>query len=199
MRAQYHFRDSAAGLRAWNVHRLVELSSALVRERVPLSSIRELDEAYWAGGENQRLTCREIVDHARLMLESDLAFPVILSSDGRVIRNRTTSEFTLTIFRTTGSLLRRQKLHASQVFHGLESIIGGHQHMILETHCQFQRKRVCVGDIPVHFNLGSAHRTLTADGNNLCLAWKNGAENSPFLRRAKPLPQVSSNLAPLHG
>jgi hypothetical protein len=85
MRAQYHFRNSPGGLRAWNVHRLVELSSALVRERVPLSSIRELDEAYWAGGENQKLTCREVVDHARLMLECDLAFPVILSSDGRVM------------------------------------------------------------------------------------------------------------------
>jgi hypothetical protein len=26
-----------------------------------------------------------VVDHARLMLDSDLAFPVILSSDGRVM------------------------------------------------------------------------------------------------------------------
>jgi hypothetical protein len=85
MRAQYHFRDSPAGLCAWSVHRLVGLSNGLVREPVLLSSIRELDESYWAGGINQRLTCREIVDHARLMLESDLAFPVILSSDGRVM------------------------------------------------------------------------------------------------------------------
>ncbi len=30
-------------------------------------------------------TCREVVDHARLMLDCDLAFPVILSSDGRVM------------------------------------------------------------------------------------------------------------------
>ena len=85
MRTQYHFRKSPAGLCAWNVHRLVELSRSLVPERVPLSSIRELDEPYWAGADSQKLTCREIVDHARLMLESDLAFPVILSSDGRVM------------------------------------------------------------------------------------------------------------------
>ena len=85
MRAQYHFRNSPGGLCAWNVHRLVELASDLVRESVPLTAIRELDEPYWTGGVNQRLTCREIVDHARLMLESDLAFPVILSSDGRVM------------------------------------------------------------------------------------------------------------------
>lgn len=31
------------------------------------------------------MTCREVVDHARLMLDCDLAFPIILSSDGRVM------------------------------------------------------------------------------------------------------------------
>ena len=85
MRAQYHFRNLPDGPCTWNVRRLVELSSMLPRERVPLSAIRELDEAYWAGGETQKLTCREIVDHARLMLECELAFPVILSSNGRVM------------------------------------------------------------------------------------------------------------------
>jgi hypothetical protein len=85
MRTQYHFRRSARGLCAWNVHRLVELTSNLVRERVPLAAIRELDEPYWANERVHPLTCREIVDHARLMLESDLAYPVILSQDGRVM------------------------------------------------------------------------------------------------------------------
>ncbi len=85
MRAQYHFRNSSEGVCAWSVHRLVELSSTLTRERVPLSAIRELDEPFWTGGENQKLTCREIANHARLMLESDLAFPIILSSDGRIM------------------------------------------------------------------------------------------------------------------
>jgi len=85
MRAQYHFRSSPHGLCAWDVGRLIQLSSALVRERVPLSAIRELDEPYWTGGPDQRLTCREVVEHARLMLECDLGFPVILSSDGRVM------------------------------------------------------------------------------------------------------------------
>jgi hypothetical protein len=31
------------------------------------------------------MTCREVVDHARLMQECDLAHPIILSSDGRVM------------------------------------------------------------------------------------------------------------------
>jgi hypothetical protein len=85
MRAQYHFRSSAEGLCAWDVRRLVQLSSALVRERVPLSAIAELDEPYWTGGPSPQMTCRQVVDHARLMLDCDLAFPVILSSDGRVM------------------------------------------------------------------------------------------------------------------
>lgn len=85
MRPQYHFRRSAKGLCAWNVRRLVELSRDLPRERVALSAIRELDEPYWCNEGIQTLTCRDIVDHARLMLESDLAFPIILSSDGRVM------------------------------------------------------------------------------------------------------------------
>jgi hypothetical protein len=85
MRAQYHFRESPSGLRAWNVRRLVELTRSLPRERVPLSAIRELDEPYWNGGSSGRMTCRAVADHARLMLDSDLAFPVILSSDGRVM------------------------------------------------------------------------------------------------------------------
>jgi hypothetical protein len=85
MRAQYHFRQSPQGLCAWNVHRLVELSSTLLRERVPVSSIRELDEPYWDGNPAKSITCRQIVDHARLIRDADLSFPVILSRDGRIM------------------------------------------------------------------------------------------------------------------
>lgn len=85
MRIQYHFRQSPRGLCAWDVHRLVELSRGLVRERVHLSDIRELDEPFWDGEGDHRMTCREVVGHARLMRECDLGFPVILSSDGRVM------------------------------------------------------------------------------------------------------------------
>jgi hypothetical protein len=85
MRPQYHFRRSTQGLCAWNIRRLVEKSRSFPRERVPLLAIRELDEPYWSNEGNQQLTCRNVVDHARLMLDSDLAFPVILSTDGRVM------------------------------------------------------------------------------------------------------------------
>lgn len=79
MRTQYHFRKSHNGLCAWNVRRLIEQSRGLVPERVPLSAIRELDESFWANARIQQLTCREIVGHTRLILDCDLAFPIILS------------------------------------------------------------------------------------------------------------------------
>ena len=85
MRTQYYFQRSAAGLCAWNVHRLIELSRGLIRERVPLSAIREIDEPHWAHERSEQLTCREIAEHTRLILDCDLAYPVILSSEGRVM------------------------------------------------------------------------------------------------------------------
>jgi hypothetical protein len=85
MRKQYHFRMSPQGLCAWDVDGLVKLAQNLPRERVPLSAIRELDEPYWSGEPGQQLTCRDVVAHARLILDCDFAYPVILSSDGRVM------------------------------------------------------------------------------------------------------------------
>jgi len=85
MRPQYHFRNSSQGLRSWNILRLVELSRGLVRVPVPLSAIRELDEPYWSSGREHPLTCREIADHAHLISECDLDFPIILSSESRVM------------------------------------------------------------------------------------------------------------------
>ena len=85
MRAQYHFRQSDKGLRAWSVSKLVLLSGDLPQERVALAEIRELDEPYWTTGHARGLTCREISEHAQLICDSDLDFPVILSNDGRVM------------------------------------------------------------------------------------------------------------------
>ena len=84
MRAQYHSRKTERGLLVWDVHRLIRVSKSLPRISVPLASIREIDETYWDDGE-QRLTCRQIVEHAQLMAEADTAYPIILSSDGRVM------------------------------------------------------------------------------------------------------------------
>ncbi|RBP45643.1 hypothetical protein DES53_10225 [Roseimicrobium gellanilyticum] len=87
MRKQYHLRSSLRGLLAWDVHRLIALTEtqALPHVSIPLSSIRELDECFWFQDENSPPTCRAIAEHAKLIAETDLAYPLILSSDGRVM------------------------------------------------------------------------------------------------------------------
>jgi len=85
MRKQYHFRKSLNGLYAWDVHRLVELSQELPVEVVSLSDIQEIDESYWFDGQDDCPTCRAIVDHFRLVKETDLRFPIILCSEGRLM------------------------------------------------------------------------------------------------------------------
>ena len=85
VRAQYHFRMSPEGFCAWDVRRLIELTRSFPALRVALTEIRELDGPYWAGEWDKPMTCRAVVDHARQMQEVDLAHPVILSSDGRVM------------------------------------------------------------------------------------------------------------------
>lgn len=85
MRKQYHFRPGPDGLRAWDVDRLVTLAVRLNRESIPLASIREIDEPFWSTGASHPPTCREIVEHTHFIAEADLSYPIILSSDGRVM------------------------------------------------------------------------------------------------------------------
>lgn len=83
MRKQYHSRLSDGRLLIWDVHRLVELAKVLPVKTVSLSSIRELDESFWFDGESP--TCREVAVHAKLIAETDLKYPIILSAEGRVM------------------------------------------------------------------------------------------------------------------
>ena len=85
MRKQYHFRPSPEGVLAWDVDRLVTLSADFPRISVPLAAIRELDEPFWFSGGANEATCRAITEHARLIEAVDLSFPIILSSDNRVM------------------------------------------------------------------------------------------------------------------
>lgn len=83
MRKQYYFRQSPRGLLAWDVDRLVQLSKTLPRKLIPVSDIRELDEAGF--GEDELPTWRALLAHMRLIEEADLSFPIILSSSGAVM------------------------------------------------------------------------------------------------------------------
>jgi hypothetical protein len=83
VRKQYYFRPSSRGLLAWDVDRLVRLSNKLPRKQIPLSAIRELDEAWF--GDDERATWRAMLEHMQLIDEADLSFPIILSSTGAVM------------------------------------------------------------------------------------------------------------------
>lgn len=85
MRKQYHFRPSERGLLAWDVHRLIELSRELPSRPVRVEGIAEIDEVYWFDDDEERPTCRRILDHMRLIEAVDPAYPIILSADGRVM------------------------------------------------------------------------------------------------------------------
>ncbi len=85
MRKQYHPMPSEEGLRVWDVDRLVQLSAELPLRRVPLSEIWELDEVRWFDHDKEPRTCRAVLEHMRLVLESDTLFPILLGCDGRVM------------------------------------------------------------------------------------------------------------------
>ena len=84
MRKQYHSRHTPEGRVIWDVHRLVELSSGFRVVEIPLTDIKELDENYWFQ-DGMVPTCRAIADHAKLIEETDLKYPIILSANGRVM------------------------------------------------------------------------------------------------------------------
>lgn len=86
VRKQYYFRPSSRGLLAWDVDRLVQLSTNLPPKRIPLSDIRELDEV-WHSKEGP-ITWRTIIEHMTLIDEADLSFPIILAADGAVMDGR---------------------------------------------------------------------------------------------------------------
>jgi len=86
VRKQYYFRRSRRGLLAWDVDRLVVLSTGLPQKRIPLSEIRELD-GLWCD-EDERPTWRAMIEHLKLIEAVDLSVPIILSSDGAVMDGR---------------------------------------------------------------------------------------------------------------
>lgn len=84
MRQQYHSRDVGGEHHVWDVNRLVLMAETLPAIEVPLFEFKEIDETYWYQ-EGALPTCRSVAEHARLIYETDLAYPVLLCSEGRVI------------------------------------------------------------------------------------------------------------------
>ncbi|GAM58435.1 hypothetical protein JCM19231_2916 [Vibrio ishigakensis] len=86
MRQQYHFRRSQQGqLLIWDVIKLIELAREFEVMSVPLESIKELDEAFWYDLGGAKPTCRNVAEHAKLIQQTDLSYPILLCSEGRVM------------------------------------------------------------------------------------------------------------------
>lgn len=85
MRKQYHFQQADRGLLAWNVHGLVDATRALRPRPLLLSSIDEIDEPYWFDPLGPAPSCRDLIDHMRLVEATSLDYPIILSAEGRVM------------------------------------------------------------------------------------------------------------------
>lgn len=83
MRKQYHFRQVGDDTYIWDVHHLLELSKNLAIQRIPLTQIQELHEAYWYP--NTHPTTQEILDHFQLIQQANLTYPIILCHQGRVM------------------------------------------------------------------------------------------------------------------
>ena len=79
MSKQYHLWSADNGFDAWGVDQLISLSRGLPVHAVTMDSVREVDTAYWFDGGTAALTVRAVVQHARLMLDADLSFPLILA------------------------------------------------------------------------------------------------------------------------
>jgi hypothetical protein len=84
-RKQYHLWPGERGFDAWDVDRLIALSTDLPVRDVPVEEIRELDVDYWFDGSLEVATVRNVVEHVRLMQMVDTSYPIILGADGRVM------------------------------------------------------------------------------------------------------------------
>lgn len=85
IRPQYHFRQTSAGLDAWYVERLVQLSRSLTLQHIDPARIAELRENHWYFHDDSVPTPLSIIEHVRLINEADLSYPIILDAAGRVM------------------------------------------------------------------------------------------------------------------
>lgn len=84
MRKQYHVRRGQDGLDAWDVDRLVAAVADAPVEDVPLTAIGDVDREYWYD-HGYSPTVRSVIEHCRLIQQVDLAYPIVLDPDGRVM------------------------------------------------------------------------------------------------------------------
>lgn len=83
MKKETHSHPTPKGRAVWYTERLWALASGLPVKRVAIDQIKEFDLNCWFG--DVPPTCRQVAQHAKRISAADLSFPVILSSDGRLM------------------------------------------------------------------------------------------------------------------
>ena len=68
----------------WLTKRLWELADGLEIFPVSINEIKEFDQNCWFAAENPP-TCRAVAEHSKKIADADLSFPIILSSEGRLM------------------------------------------------------------------------------------------------------------------
>ncbi len=85
MRQQYHHRKVGAEMWIWNVHTLVELARDLPIIEVEVAPLLAAHEHHWFDESSPPATPKDIAQHAKLIEDCDLNYPIILCADGGVM------------------------------------------------------------------------------------------------------------------
>ena len=85
IRPQYHLRRTDQGIDTFDVRRLIRLSRDLPVRMIDPRNLAELDEDHWYFHTDARPTPSSILEHVELIRGGDLAHPIILDSDGRLM------------------------------------------------------------------------------------------------------------------
>ena len=83
MRQQYHIRQVGEDTHVWDVNRLLRLHANVPTQAVALSQIAEIQQAYWFP--NTHPTTADIVEHMRLIEAADLAYPILMDAEGKLM------------------------------------------------------------------------------------------------------------------
>jgi hypothetical protein len=82
--ADGHSRPTPEGRVFWSVRTLWRAAEGLPARSVRIAEIAEFDQDCWFGTAHAP-TCRAVAEHARRIQAADLSYPIILSSDGRLM------------------------------------------------------------------------------------------------------------------
>ena len=83
MRQKYHIRQVGEDTHVWDVNRLLRLHANVPTQAVALSQIAEIQQAYWFP--NTHPSTADIVEHMRLVEAADLAYPILMDAEGKLM------------------------------------------------------------------------------------------------------------------